>query len=215
LLEKKQFKQVSEMLTEVNQRNLLGTWEGEPMALPTVSKVLKALEDDMIVGRNGSTTTLLQAEKLLERLRENYTPPKAKNIINWQIPLSPAGVLSLNQALSEAFKSDIPAVLTGASMSSVSFYAVMQVGGVNSIYCPDPEKWLVKLPGTQTDRFPTISIIQTDEASVYFDARREKNMVFASPIQTYLELMAGDKRDQETAVQVKDYILRRLTGVTL
>jgi hypothetical protein len=213
LLAKPQFDRVTDILGEVNRRNILGTWAGDPMALPTVSKVLKVLEDDMIVGRDRYTSKLLQADKLLDALRENYTPPKVKDVINWQIPIPSSGGLLLNEALSEAFKSDVPAVFTGASASSISFYAVMQAGGTNSIYCPDPGKWLAKVPGVRTDRFPTISVIQTEEASVYFDAQREKNVVFASPIQTYLELMEGDKRDQETAIQVRDYILKRLAGV--
>ena len=43
---------------------------------------------------------------------------------------------------------------------------------------------------------------------MYFDARRESGLVWASPVQTYLELNAGDKRDQETALQVRELILR-------
>ncbi len=66
------------------------------------------------------------------------------------------------------------------------------------------------MPGTQSDRFPTISIIDTEEASVYFDSRPSDGRVWASPVQTYLELMAGDKRDRETALQVKDPILLQL-----
>jgi len=31
------------------------------------------------------------------------------------------------------------------------------------------------------------------------DGRQEGNYWWASPVQVYLELMAGDKRDQETA----------------
>jgi hypothetical protein len=39
----------------------------------------------------------------------------------------------------------------------------------------------------------------TEDETVYFDARQEKDFWWASPVQVYLELMAGDKRDQETA----------------
>jgi hypothetical protein len=48
---------------------------------------------------------------------------------------------------------------------------------------------------------------ETRDDTVYFDVRRENGAIRASPIQTYLELMAGDKRDRETAVQVADEIL--------
>lgn len=206
-----EFKQVTEIMEEVNRRNLLSKWTRQPVALSTVSKAIKGLEDDLILGRQGSAASLLQAEKLLDRLSENYADPKAGSVINWKLPM-PAGGRKLEDILEDilkdAFQSEIPAAVTGTS--SVSRYAVMQRGDVLRIYCPDPKGWLAKLPGDQSDRFPTLSIIQTEDASVYFDARAEEGMVWASPVQTYLELMKGDKRDRETATQVRDTILRQL-----
>ena len=190
------FNQVTEIMEEVNRRNLLSKWTGQPVALSTVSKAIKGLEDDLILGRKGSAASLLQSEKLLDRLSENYADLKAGAVINWKLPM-PAGRRKLEDILKEAFQSDLPAVMTGTS--SVSRYAVMQPGDVLRIYCPDPKGWLAKLPGDQSDRFPTLSIIQTEDASVYFDARAEEGMVWASPVQTYLELMKGDKRVRETA----------------
>lgn len=38
-------------------------------------------------------------------------------------------------------------------------------------------------------------------------ARKEESFWWASPVQVYLELMGGDKRDQETAEQLKTSIL--------
>lgn len=208
LLVKPRFNRVMDIMEEINARNALGKWTRQPMALSTVSKALKALEEDMIVSRDGSSTRLLQAAKLLDKLAENYVRPKVSHVTNWKLPMPSSGVLSLNEVLGEAFKRDIPAVLTG--VSSVSLYAVMQAGQTPSLYCPDPEALLAKMPGARTERFPTFTVIQTEEASLYFDARREKDMVFASPVQTYLELMAGDKRDQETAQQLKESILHLL-----
>jgi hypothetical protein len=201
------FNQVSEILDEVNQRNLFAGWALQPMSLSTISKALKGLEQDLIVAREGAAARLLQAEKLLDKLVENYTAPKVEEVINWKLPTS-LGEEERKEVLVGAFSSKIPAVLTGAA--SVSRYAVMQAGETLSIYCPDPKGWLSKLPGIPADRFPTLSIIQTEDASVYFDARQDEGLVWASPLQTYLELMAGDKRDQETALQVKDLISRQL-----
>ncbi len=201
------FNRVTEIMEEVNRRNLLSRWAGQPIALSTVSKAIKGLEDDMIVGRKGFAPSLLQAEKLLDRLSENYAEPKVGQFMNWKLPL-PSGAGKSEDMLKEAFRSGIPAVVTGTS--SVSRYAVMQSGDTLRIYCPDPKDWLAKLPGDQSDRFPTFSIIQTEDASVYFDARSHEGIIWASPVQTYLELMKGDKRDQETAAQVRDTILRQL-----
>jgi hypothetical protein len=46
--------------------------------------------------------------------------------------------------------------------------------------------------------------LETDEDFVYFDAR---DNLAASPVQTYVELMRGDKRERETAAQVREAIL--------
>jgi hypothetical protein len=72
------------------------------------------------------------------------------------------------------------------------------------------ERVLERLPGSQSDRFPNLELIETEDETVYFDARQEGSFWWASPVQVYLELMAGDKRDQETAEQVKTYILNSL-----
>ena len=79
-----------------------------------------------------------------------------------------------------------------------------------SIYCPRLETLLDRLPGTQSDRFPNTELVETEDETVYFDAQQEGNLWWASPVQVYLELMAGDKRDRETAEQVRSLILRNL-----
>ena len=145
------FNQVSEILDEVNQRNLFAGWALQPMSLSTISKALKGLEQDLIVAREGAAARLLQAEKLLDKLVQNYTAPKVEEVVNWKLPTS-LGEEERKEVLVGAFSSKIPAVVTGAS--SVSRYAVMQAGETLSIYCPDPKGWLSKLPGAPADRFP-------------------------------------------------------------
>jgi len=205
-----QYQRIGDVLKEVNRRDILATWQGRAITFGTISKVLRALEEDIIVGREGSSVRLLQADKLLDKLSGSYNAPgpSDSDIINWKIATTGTGLPSVNEILGNAFQGTIPAVVTG--LSSVSMYAVMQAGETISIYCPDPEGWLANIPGSRADRFPTISLIRTDDASVYFDARKEKGLVWASPVQTYLELSSGDKRDQETALQMKDFIMRRL-----
>ena len=86
----------------------------------------------------------------------------------------------------------------------------MQRGPVLSVYCSEPETLLKRIGATSTDRFPNVEVIEAKEPSFYFDARTEGDFRWASPVQVYLELMAGDKRDRETAEQVKNVILNNL-----
>lgn len=69
-----------------------------------------------------------------------------------------------------------------------------------------------RLPGKEDDRFPNLELLETETQSVYFDARDENGFVWTSPVQTYLELAAGDKRNRDTAEQVRSFLLNRLEG---
>ncbi len=70
-----EFQSVGEALDAIRTR-------GGELTLPTVSKVCKSLEQDLVIERTRSDTPsarrlrLLQPEKLLDLLRDNYTPPE-------------------------------------------------------------------------------------------------------------------------------------------
>jgi hypothetical protein len=197
---------VQEILEEINRRNLLiRRWDSKPMSFPTVSKSLKTLEGDLIVERN-KFIRLLQPDNLLEKLHENYAPPYTRERVRLKVPGSDGAPQQVVQQQAQML--GLPVVATGAS--SVLRYAVMERGDMLSIYCPRINVLLERLPGSQTDRVPNLELLETDDETVYFDARQEMDFWWASPVQVYLELMAGDKRDQETAGQVKSYILNRL-----
>jgi len=200
------YETVQDVWAEINRRNtLVNRWKRTPMSLSTVSKALKTLEEDLIIGRN-NTIRLLQPEGLLEKLSENYLPPTIKDRVRLKISEESVTIEELLRNESQS----IGLPLVAAGTSSVGQYAVMQRGDMLSIYCPRPERLIERLPGSQTDRFPNLELIETEDETVYFDARQEGIFWWASPVQVYLELMAGDKRDQETAEQVKSYILKNL-----
>jgi hypothetical protein len=200
---------VQEICSEINRRNLLvKRWDKKPMSLSTVSKSLKALEEDLIVERK-DIIRLLQSDKLLEKLSENYAPPKIKERVRLKVPEEDGTIWE--SLLKQSQELSLPLVAAGTS--SVTQYVVMQRGDVLSVYCPRLEMLLEQLPGSQSDRFPNLELIETEDETVYFDARKEGNSWWASPVQVYLELMAGDKRDRETAEQVKSFILMNLQPV--
>jgi hypothetical protein len=197
------YQTVQEIRTKINQRNLLvNRWDKKPMSLSTVSKSLKTLQDNLIVTRE-ETIRLLQPDKLLEKLRENYDPPVVKERVRLKISEEDGKVWKLLSKQSQTL--DLSLMASGTS--SVTRYAVMQRGELLSVYCPKVEMLLERLPGSQSDRFPNLELLVTEDERVYFDARQEGNFWWASPVLVYLELMAGDKRDQETAEQLKTLIL--------
>ncbi len=202
------YQTVWEVLSEVNRRNfLVKNWNRKAISLSTVSKVLKKLAEDLIITRE-ENIRVLQPDKLLQALSDNYVPPTIRERIRLKISGENGTITSLLRG--ESQKIGLPLVATGTS--SVRRYTVMQRGDLLSVYCPQLEKLLERLPGNRSDRFPNLELIETEDETVYFDIRDEENFWWASPIQVYLELMAGDKRDQETAEQVQSYLMNHLEG---
>jgi len=200
------YETVQGICAEINRRNLLvKRWEKKAMSLSTVSKALKTLEENLIIARE-DTIRLMQPDRLLQKLSGNYVPPNIKERVRLKIP----GKIGIIRELlrKESQVSGLPLIATG--MSSVSRYAVMQRGELLSIYCPRLDMLMERLSGSQSDRFPNLELLETEDETVYFDCRKEGNFWWASPVQVFLELMAGDKRDQETAEQVKSYIMNNL-----
>lgn len=198
------YETVQNILAEVNRRNILvNLWNKKPMRLSTVSKVLKTLEQDLVVSRKKGIQ-LLQPDKLLEKLVRNYDPPDIRRRVFLKIPGTGKKIRDLLMEQSQA--TAMPIVATG--MASVNQYAVMQRDDVFSAYCPRLDDLLDRLPGNATDRFPNLELLETEDQTLYFDARRKDDFRWASPVQVYLELMAGDKRDRETAEHVKSVLIK-------
>jgi len=200
------YETVQGICTEINRRNLLvNRWVKKAMSLSTVSKALKTLEENLIITRE-RTIRLLQPDKLLQKLSGNYVPPNIKERVRLKIP---EGIGMIGERLRQESQAlGMPLVATG--MSSVGRYAVMQRGNLLSIYCPRLDMLMERLSGSQSDRFPNLELLETEDETVYFDCRQEGDFWWASSVQVFLELMAGDKRDQETAEQVKSYIMNNL-----
>ncbi len=173
------------------------------LSLSTVSKALKVLEEDLIVSREKNAIRLIQPEKLLDKLAANFTQPSIRRFL---VGKSPYGLEMLMSLLSESsLKHQV--WLIGTGVGSINQYAVMARDNFLSMYCTDQYRLLTGIEFKETNRFPNLEIIETQDKTVYFDSRRQNNFDWASPIQTYLELMAGDQRYQDTADQVKEIIL--------
>jgi len=205
------YETVTEVWREINQRNvLIGLDTARNMSLSTVSKALKVLQEDLIVRRDDAIR-LLQPDKLLQKLRENYIPPAITRRVSIKVAGSQDQVLELLQQAFNVRK--LPLVATG--MASVGRYAAMQRGDALSVYCPRLGMLLKELPREENARFPNLELLETADERVYFDAREEQGIWWASPVQVYLELMTGDKRDQQTAEQVESHIMNNVAMVVL
>jgi hypothetical protein len=176
---------------------------GGSVAISTISKALKRLESDIIIDRSGDSMQLRQPEKLLDQLSASYRVPT----------LNQTFTCSTKQGVAElaaAARRKAQLMLTGKS--SLDAYAVMGRDEWPVFYTRSIDR-LVDVWGKEveeTSRFIDCELRQTDDPTVYFDARMKGVVPYASPVQVYLEYSAGDKREREAAAQVKDFILKEL-----
>jgi hypothetical protein len=201
---KSQYDSITEVMDEIQRR-------GGNITQATISKVCNSLDQDLVIERakgqlpRTRSLRLIQPDKLLELLAENYASPVVNQRLTAKSTLGPD---QFRRQLTEwADKTAAEVTLTGSS--SAGQYAVMAREPIQSYYCSSLESLLKRFGSDleETSRFPNVELLETDEDFVYFD--RRDNLV-ASPVQTYLELMQGDKREQETAEQLRKAILQPL-----
>lgn len=197
------YKAVNEIQEEVNSR-------GGSLAISSVSKAVRRLEDDLIVGRQSGVIRLLQPDKLLEKLSGEYQALSLRGTFAGKT------TLELNQFVRKisrvAQEKGNCVAVTGPS--SVTQYAVMAREPAISLYCSDIHSVVASLLNEcvleEAERFVNVRILETGDDLAYFDIRKTDGIPWASPIQTYVELMAGDKRDREAAAQVAENLLMQV-----
>lgn len=176
---------------------------GGSLSLGMVSKVLKQLEADLAVERpDRRWVRVIQPARLLDGLLEHYQPPDIPRIWRGKVPLAEADLLA---KLEEA-GSGAAVIRTGDH--SAAAYAAYATDPVLTCYCrTSPERVLEQLgiECVETRNFSNLLLLQSDDQRVYFDPRPG---LTASPIQAWLELASGDKRQKEMADQVRQHLLQ-------
>lgn len=186
------FGSVTEVYEEIKQR-------GGEITLPTVSKALKGLQEELLIGRE-EKIRLLDPERLLGMLEQNYRRPVGRRRLRVKFLTGRseglAAVASNSDANNLRVVGDDP-----------TRYALMPGGEqALNIYTPSIETALRGIEFTENSRFPDIEIIETDDQTIYFARRQADGFYWTSPLESYLALQAGGKRERETAEQMRDDI---------
>ena len=196
-LARPRFESVQGVMDEVANRN-------GRVSLGTVSKVLQLLEEDLVIRREARASELLQADELLDRLAGSYRPPRtsARKKYRWMD--------SRDELLVRLGECSRRLVLTGAA--SVDQYGIMPREKTLQCYCAAIEPIEQRMGDglEESARFPDLELIETRDPTVYFDSRSVDSIPSASPVQSWLELRAGDKRQQDASVTVRKRILEEL-----
>lgn len=168
----------------------------------TVSKVLKGLEEDLLIDRAEGTIRLTQPDELLDRLVRNYEAPKVIRELRCVLANDTA-IGQLSTITTIADRADIRYAIDSAS-SYVPFPGNDEVSIYVESIAPLVDANVVR----EETRFPTIRLLETTDHTVYFDRQIIDEVSHVSPIQVYLELANGTKREQEISEPLKAKILK-------
>lgn len=196
------FAKVSDVLRFIEAR-------GGRLTLATVSKALTRLEEDLVIARDATGLRLLQGDKLLQKLKEGYKPQAIRSKLSLKTKLPEIDLHRRLQRASEVLRGRV--VLSG--VSSARYHVVIAAEAIASFYCSMGPEELVRAAAVDTTperHFANLELLQTDDERVFFDSRELDGRLLSSPVQTWLELAAGDKRAQEVADVLRDRLLKEM-----
>jgi len=175
---------------------------GAKLSQPQISKAVHALEEERVIQRKNKTIISVDRVRLLRELakdwRSNITKRsyfRVQDRKHWQA----------NLANVEAW------VVTGES--SVTRYASFSEGGPIQIAVRDlaQVQALLQCQPESIPSFADLELIESTTDGYFFDNRLdEQGIRWASPLQTWLELQAGDARQKEAAQDIYKNLLQRL-----
>lgn len=176
---------------------------GTDLSLSQASKAVQAMEDDLVVNKNGGIITLREPMILLDKLGCEWRNPLIRGRESVRVPSGKdfASIFSSNPRLKWA--------VTGES--SVKRYAMFSQGGPLRIAVsnlPLASTLLNGLPES-VPNFADVELIESGETGFYFgNVVDEKGVRWASRLQAWLELQTGDARQQDAARDLKTQILK-------
>ncbi len=176
---------------------------GAELSTSQVSKAAQTLEEELIVSKAGGGIQLTDPLRLLDNLGREWRKNRIRSRQALRLPsgIDLAPVLSSNPLLKWA--------VTGES--SVMRYTQFSQGGplrvaVSSL--PLAQTLLRGEPET-VPSFADLELIETEETGYFFaNEIDEKGIRWASRLQTWLELQAGDARQQDAAQDIRNQILK-------
>jgi hypothetical protein len=200
LLKPEGFTSLDKMIDFINKRNA-------NITLSTVSKVLKRLDDELLINRSKSLISVANPEKLLESLTEGYknsTERKRRNTYRFVIE----GIEQLSDGITAPRKDYL----------ACGFYAAQIKGlaatDVKTIFVKDIEqfrrkaekKWVSVIPDAE---FGNFIITETNDPGVWFNADYQITVSVIDDIELYLEMMIDTPRGPKIAEQLKRRILQK------
>ena len=180
---------------------------GATISLAQTSKAVRALSEDMVVTKQAGVISVREPLRLLDQLggawRKNPRTPLQGLRLSGEIPWTQLS--STQPHLSWA--------ISGAS--SVNRYASFSESGPRCVIVSDMKQALQILGGKAepVPQFADVTLMESNEPGYYFaNEVDDSGKRWASRLQTWLELQAGDARQQVVAQDMRQQLLNTTTA---
>jgi hypothetical protein len=199
LLEPKGFASLSHIVEFIQRR-------GGAITLPTVSKVLKSLEEELLVVKSRRSISASEPGQLLDRLAEGYADSRGRS-----------GMIAHRYAVEdrETMLARLCSKL-GSIYVFCGFYAAqlkgLAAGGAISMYVNDMNRFREAVksfaPAVYPDEeFGNLSVIATKSRLPWFNVETRDEGRIVDDLQLYLEMMIDTPRGPKIAKSLRQRIL--------
>ena len=201
LLKPEGFSSLYEMVDFINARNA-------KITLSTISKVVKKLDEELLINRNKSLITVADRGKLLERLAQGYKismDRKAGKTYRYATNKPDAMFFAFNEMLS------IDYVACGFYAAQIKGLAetdtiTIFVRDIRQIQRAAVRNQIRITPDAE---FGNLMITETKEPGVWFNADIKPISAIVDDIELYLEMLVDTPRGPKIAEQLKRRILQK------
>jgi hypothetical protein len=165
------------------------------LSLGTVSKVVRVLDEQVLVQRQQDGLRLVDPEGLRQRLLRGY---RARPTLRLE-GRTDLGIDEAWRRLATTAADAAALRCTATGIGSVGRYGVLSAPAKISLYVSDLAAVRDLLEVQETRLFPNVELIEDGSEVVHFDRRVEGDVAWASPIQAWVELMEAGPREREAA----------------
>ncbi len=202
LLKPRGFSTLYEIVDFINERN-------SNITLSTVSKVLKSLDEELLIDKSKSPIYVIEPEKLLERLTQGYL----LSVTRKRTKTYTYATESSERLFRDMCERNLEYVACGFYAAQIKGLATTNqaaifVRDIEEVRKAARNNWLRITPDAE---FGNLSIAETNDPGVWFNASlpRHNATAIVDDVELYLEMMVDTPRGPEVAEILKKGILER------
>lgn len=177
---------------------------GGQTSLPTVSRVLRQLEQEAVVVRVPAIR-VVDCERLLRLFVQGYAPPSLRRRISRRVE----NLSTTRLAMVESAKAASERLVCYTPERYVDLPASYEE---LTVYTTSADAALAGLELKSDAPFRNLTVLETDDPSVYFDTIEEQSLPWLSPLEAYLQLATGDDRMRRMSTSLREQLIRRCSN---